>query len=79
MMSGTCQLQNSARWTFDLRIVSSIRLQLKLSLLKSQDEKVTQDLADHKKQNAELLKENAELEKFNAKEEEEIALVIQRI
>lgn len=56
-----------------------IKLQLKLSLLKSQDEKVTEELKTHKEQNLALKKENEDLDKFNTKEEEEIALVIQRI
>lgn len=56
-----------------------IKLQLKLSLLKSQDDKVTEELKTHKEQNLALKKENEDLDKFNTKEEEEISLVIQRI
>lgn len=56
-----------------------IKLQLKLSLLKSQDDKVTEELKVHKEQNLSLKKENEDLDKFNTKEEEEIGLVIQRI
>jgi len=56
-----------------------IKLQLKLSLLKSQDDKVTEELKTHKEQNVSLKKENEDLDKFNTKEEEEISLVIQRI
>jgi hypothetical protein len=56
-----------------------IKLQLKLSLLKSQDDKVTEELKVHKEQNLALKKENEDLDKFNTKEEEEIGLVIQRI
>jgi dynactin complex subunit len=53
-----------------------IKLQLKLSLLKSQDDKVTEELKTHKEQNLALKKENEDLDKFNTKEEEEISLVI---
>lgn len=56
-----------------------IKLQLKLSLLKSSDDKVTEELREHKEQNAALKKENEDLDKFNTKEEEDISLVIQRI
>ena len=56
-----------------------IKLQLRLSLLKSQNEKITQDLEEVKKENADILKENATLEKENEEQTKEIELVIQRI
>ena len=56
-----------------------IKLQLRLSLLKSANETVTAELADQTKKNVELKKENLDLEKFNEKETEQIELCLQRI